>query len=155
MVDWELLKKRPPPLLSQQDRLLSQSQVLWEGGRHLSSSSLLYAVFSISADLMSPVLPGFGTSNRVSNDIFLNVDSKPDLNFLLPVMLLLTFDKDYFSRITPRYAGHGRTGPWIYLIVICKVRFHERSKNRQLSAFPVDSSHEFRFESKRRLHSLM
>lgn len=92
MVDWELLKKRPPPLLSQQDRLLSQSKVLWEGGRHLSSSSLFYAVFSISADLMSSVLPGFGTSNRVSNDIFLNVDSKPDSNFLHPVMLLLTFD---------------------------------------------------------------
>lgn len=50
---------------------------------------------------------------------------------------------------------HGSTGPWIYLIVICKVRFHERSKNWQLSTFPVDSSHDFRFESKRRLHSLM
>lgn len=50
VVAWKLMKKSPLPLLSQQGRLLSQSEVLWEG-HHLSSSSPLYAVFSIIVDV--------------------------------------------------------------------------------------------------------
>lgn len=72
VVDWKLLKKPLPPLLSLQGRLSSRSSVLWEG-HHLSSSSLLDAVFSINADSQQYFL-AVAQANCVTDGLCTNVD---------------------------------------------------------------------------------
>lgn len=169
-VDWKLLKKHPPPLLSQQGRLLSQTYVLWEG-RHLSSSSLLYAVFSINVDLMLAVLPGSGPRELCYWWLVCNC------SLLFQISLFEGFFKGifklpFFSQVTTclwqrlfepdnsKISRPCRTFIAVHvfgctLYEICKVWFHVRSKNWQLPTFPVNSSHDFRFESQRWLHSVM